>query len=139
EPQLNTMAGAGWWIVTQDPDDGDVYTRHQLSTDNLDLNRREQSVTTNVDAISYLLLDRVAIYIGRGNVTPTMLNIVEGVIRSTMDYLADFIVQDELGPQVLSYEIAELRQSPLLLDRIVARIPTVVPYPFNNAEIHLII
>lgn len=139
EPQLNTMAAAGWWIVTQDPDDGDVYTRHQLSTDNLDLNRREQSVTTNVDSISYLLLDRVAIYIGRGNVTPTMLNIVEGVIRSTMDYLADFVVQDELGPQVLSYEIAELRQSPLLLDRIVARIPTVVPYPFNNAEIHLII
>ena len=138
EPQLDTMAGAGWWIVTQAPD-GDVYTRHQLSTNNLDLNRREQSVTTNVDSISYLLLDRLAPYIGRGNVTPTMVNIVEGVIRGTMDYFADFVVQDELGPQVLSYEVAELRQHPLLADRILARIPTVIPYPFNNAEVYLII
>jgi hypothetical protein len=138
EPQLNIMAGAGWWIVTQNPD-GDVFTRHQLSTNNLDLRRKEQSITTNVDAISYLLLDRLAPYIGRGNVTPTMINIVEGIIRSTMDYLADFVVQDELGPQVLNYTIEELRQHPLLQDRILARIPTEVPFPFNNAEVHLII
>lgn len=138
DPQLNTMAGAGWWIVTQAPD-GQVYTRHQLSTNNLDLNRREQSVTTNVDSISYLLLDRLAPYIGRGNVTPTMINIVEGIIRSALDYLADFVVQDELGPQVLSYEITRLRQHPLLLDRIEAFVPIVIPYPFNNAEVHLII
>ena len=77
ESQLNTMAASGYWIVTRDPEDGTVYTRHQLSTNNLDLNRREQSVTTNVDSISYTLLKRLAIYIGRGNVTPIMVSIID--------------------------------------------------------------
>jgi hypothetical protein len=138
EPQLDTMAGAGWWIVTQAPD-GQIFTRHQLSTDNLDLLRKEQSITTNVDSISYLLLDSLEPYIGRGNVTPTMINIVEGVIRSKMDYLADFVVQDILGPQVLSYSIESLGEDELLGDRITAKIPMDVPAPFNNAEVHLII
>jgi hypothetical protein len=139
EPQLNTLAAAGWWIVTRDPNDGTVYTRHQLSTNNLDLNRKEQSVTTNVDSISYTLLNRLKVYIGRGNVTPVMLGIVEGEILSVLDYFSNFTVQDILGPQIISYEIARLEQSELLKDRIIADIPIVIPYPFNNAEVHLII
>lgn len=139
EPQLNTMAGAGWWIVTQDPNDGQIFTRHQLSTDNLDLNRREQSVTTNVDSISYLFLDRLKIYIGRGNVTPTMIGIIEGEILSILDFLSNFIVQDILGPQVITYEIVQLEQHPLLKDRILAIVNLEVPYPLNNIELHLVI
>ena len=139
EPQLNTMAAAGWWIVTRDPEDGTVYSRHQLSTNNLDLNRREQSVTTNVDSISYTLLKRLAIYIGRGNVTPVMLSIIEGEILSVLDYFSNFTVQDILGPQIISYTIQELRQHPTLKDRILAIIPIEVPYPLNNVEVHLVI
>ena len=139
EPQLNTMAAAGWWIVTRDPKDGMVYSRHQLSTDNLDLNRREQSVTTNVDSISYTLLNRLKVYIGRGNVTKVMISIIEGEILSVMDYFSNFISSDILGPQVVSYSIQELRQHPLLKDRILAIIPMVIPYPLNNVEMHLVI
>jgi len=139
EPQLNTMAGAGWWIVTRDPEDGTVYTRHQLSTDNLDLNRREQSVTTNVDSISYTMLKRLAIYIGRGNVTPVMISIIEGEILSILDFFSNFVVQDIIGPQILSYRIDRLEQHPLLKDRILAQIPIEVPYPLNNIEVHLVI
>jgi len=139
EPQLNTMAAAGWWIVTRDPNDGTVYTRHQLSTNNLDLNRREQSVTTNVDSISYTLLNRLKIYIGRGNVTPVMISIIEGEIVSVMTFFNNFIAQDILGPQVIEYRIARLEQHPTLKDRILAEIPMVIPYPLNNVEVHLII
>lgn len=139
ESQLNTLAAAGYWIVTQDPNDGQVFTRHQLSTDNLDLLRREQSITTNVDSISYTLLRRLAVYIGRGNVTRTMIAIIEGEILSVMDYFSNFVSQDILGPQVVSYEIEQLEQHPLLKDRILAVIPTVVPAPLNNIECHLVI
>ena len=139
EPQLNILAAAGYWVVTQDPNDGQVFTRHQLSTDNLDLLRREQSITTNVDSISYTLLRRLAIYIGRGNVTRTMLSIIEGEILSVMDYFSNFVAQDILGPQVVSYEIEQLEQHPLLKDRILAVIPTKVPAPLNNIEAHLVI
>lgn len=139
EPQLNIMAAAGWWIVTRDPEDGTVYSRHQLSTNNLDLNRREQSVTTNVDSISYTLLKRLAVYIGRGNVTPVMISIIEGEILSVMDFFSNFVVQDILGPQVISYRIQQLEQHPVLKDRILAIIPMVIPYPLNNIEAHLVI
>lgn len=139
EDQLNTMAASGYWIVTQDPNDGDVYSRHQLSTDNLDLNRREQSVTTNVDSISYTFLRRLAPYIGRANVTPTMIAIIKGEILSILDYFANFVVQDILGPQILDYTIDTLEQHPLLKDRILAIIPIEVPYPLNNVELHLVI
>jgi hypothetical protein len=138
-PQLDTLAAAGIWIVTQDPNDGDVYTRHQLSTDNLDLNRKEQSVTTNVDSISYTFLRRLAVYIGRGNVTPTMINIIRGEILSVLDFFSSFVVQDILGPQVISYEIDQLEQHPVLRDRVLAVVNLVIPYPLNNIELHLVI
>lgn len=139
EPQLNTLAEAGIWIVTQDPNDGAIYSRHQLSTNNLDLNRKEQSVTTNVDSISFLMLERVAPFIGRGNVTPTMINIIRGEILSVLDYFTNFVVQDILGPQIISYEIVSLEQHPTLQDRLVAFINIVIPYPLNNIEVHLVI
>jgi len=139
EPQLNTLAEAGIWIVTQDPNDGDVYTRHQLSTDNLDLNRREQSVTTNVDSISYTFLRRLAVYIGRGNVTPIMINIIRGEILSVLDFFNNNVVTDIIGPQVLSYEIVQLEQHPVLKDRVLATVNLEVPYPLNNIELHLVI
>ncbi|KKM97614.1 hypothetical protein LCGC14_1166280 [marine sediment metagenome] len=139
EPQLNILAASGYWIVTQDPNDGQVFTRHQLSTNNLDLNRREQSVTTNVDSISYTFLRRLAIYIGRGNVTPVMIGIVEGEILSILDYYSNFVVQDILGPQVISYGIRQLEQHPLLKDRILAVVDLEIPYPLNNIELHLVV
>jgi hypothetical protein len=139
DTQLNTMAASGYWIVTQDPNDGQVFTRHQLSTNNLDLNRQEQSVTTNVDSISYTFLRRLAVYIGRGNVTPIMLGIIEGEILSILDYFSNFVAQDILGPQVITYSIQTLEQHPLLQDRILAIIPIEVPYPLNNIELHLVV
>ena len=139
EPQLNIMAASGYWIVTQDPNDGQVYTRHQLSTDNLDLNRREQSVTTNVDSISYTFLNRLKVYIGRGNVTPVMISIIEGEIYSVLDFFSNFVVQDIIGPQVVSYEIVQLAQHPLLKDRILAIVNIVVPYPLNTIELHIVV
>ena len=136
--QLNLMASSGYWIVTQDPNDGTIFTRHQLSCgDQSDVNQREQSITTNVDHISYTILYRMKTYIGRGNVTQVMVDIVYGEMLSIMDEFRNTIVVDRLGPQLNAYQIIELRQHPTFKDRIVAKISIVPPAPFNNLEVHL--
>jgi hypothetical protein len=136
--QLNLMASSGYWIVTEDPNDGTIYTRHQLSCgDQSDVNQREQSITTNVDHISYTILNRMKTYIGRGNVTQVMVDIVFGEMLSIMDEFRNTIVVDRLGPQLNAYQILELRQHPTFKDRITTTISIVPPAPFNNLEVHL--
>ena len=68
-----------------------------------------------------------------------MIGIVEGEILSILDFLSNFIVQEIIGPQVISYNIRQLEQHPLLKDRILAVVDLEVPYPLNNIELHLII
>ncbi len=138
--QLDTMAASGYWIVTQDPNDGTVFTRHQLSTgDQSDINQKEQNITTNLDNISYNFLNRMKPFIGRGNVTPTMINILRGEILSLIEQFKNTIVNNRLGPQILSAEILQLSPDPTLADRIIARIALDLPEPFNNLELHLIV
>lgn len=138
--QLNTMAASGYWIVTQDPNDGTVFTRHQLTTgDQTNVNIKEQSVTTNLDNISYQFLSMLKVYIGRGNVTETMINIIRGDVIALCQQLKNTITVDRLGPQMLDAVILELAQHPTLLDRIVCRIDVTLPVPFNNMELHLIV
>jgi hypothetical protein len=137
--QLDTLAASGYWIVTQDPSDGTVFTRHQLSTgDQDDLNQKEQNITTNLDNISKNFLLRMKTFIGRGNVTPTMIQILRGEIISLIEQFKNTIINDRLGPQIISADILELRAHPTLRDRIVARIDIELPFPFNNLELHLI-
>jgi hypothetical protein len=137
--QLDTLAASGYWIVTQDPSDGTVFTRHQLSTgDQSDLNQKEQNITTNLDNISKNFLLRMKTFIGRGNVTPTMIQILRGEIIALIEQFKNTIINDRLGPQILSAEILELGVHPTLKDRIVARIDIELPFPFNNLELHLV-
>jgi len=137
--QLNTMAASGYWIVTQDPSDGSVFTRHQLSTGDQDeLNEKEQNITTNLDNISVNFLIRMKQFIGRGNVTPTMLAILRGEILGLIEQFKNTIINDQLGPQILNAEILELRPDDVLGDRIIARIDVELPYPLNNLELHLV-
>lgn len=137
--QLNTLAASGYWIVTQDPNTGVVYTRHELSTgDQNDLFQKEQNITTNLDAISYLFLNRMKQFIGQGNVTPTMIDIIRGEILAIVTLLENNIISKRLGPQVIDAVILELAPHPTLRDRIVARISLTLPFPLNNIELHLI-
>jgi hypothetical protein len=139
DTQLNTMAASGYWIVTQDPNDGTIFTRHQLSTGNQDdINEREQNITTNMDNISRAFLLRMKQYIGRGNVTPTMINILRGEIVGVIEQYKNTIISDILGPQILEAEITRLAPDETYADRIRADIDIDLPEPFNNLELHLV-
>jgi hypothetical protein len=138
ETQLNRMAEAGVWIVTEDRD-GTPHTRHALTTDNLDLNRREEMIRRNVDSMSYLFLRRLRPFIGRTNVQPGMLRRLKFEVEAIITFLTNNGNTDELGSQLISAEIRRLQIHPLLKDRIEIVLDLVVPAPLNNIELHLVV
>ena len=138
ETQLNRMAEAGVWIVTEDRD-GTPYTRHALTTNNLDLNRKEEMIRRNVDSISYLFLRRLRPYIGRTNVTPGMVDYLKNRVNEVIRYLENSGTTPQLGSQLISGSIRVLQVHPLLKDRIEVVLDLVVPAPLNNIELHLVV
>jgi hypothetical protein len=136
--QLNTMAGAGTWIVTQAPD-GTVYTRHALTTDNTDVNSSEEMITTNLDSISYVFANRLAPYIGLMNVTDSGLMILSTEIDSCINFLKSNGYVARLGGQLVDATVVSLQPHAILPDRVVCVIDVTLPYPLNNLEIHLVV
>lgn len=138
ETQLNRMAEAGVWIVTEDRD-GTPHTRHALTTDNLDLNRREEMIRRNVDSMSYLFLRRLRPFIGRTNASPSMVRRLGYEVTKIIRFLSTNGFTEELGSQLISGEIRILQIHPLLKDRIEIVLDLVVPAPLNNIELHLVV
>ena len=83
--------------------------------------------------------ESMKVYIGRGNVTPTMLQIVRGEVVSIIERFKNTITVDRLGPQILNAEIKKLQQHPTVKDRIEAYLSLELPAPFNNLELPLIV
>ncbi len=138
--QLNIMAGAGAWIVTQDPNTGRVYSRHAVTTGSTDdVNEREEMIVRNVDAISYLFQDRFSPFIGISNVTPSFLEIVRAETESLIRFLTGNNFVQRLGSQLIDGTITDLRQHTLLRDRVVLAVELEVPVAANNIECHLVI
>ena len=138
ETQLNRLAEAGVWVVTEDKD-GTPFSRHALTTDNLDLNRREEMIRRNVDSMSYLFLRRLRPFIGRTNAQSGMLRRLRYEINSVIDLLSGRGYTDELGTQLISATIRTLQIHPLLKDRVEIVLDLVVPAPLNNIELHLVV
>ena len=137
--QLNTMAAGGVWIVTQDEQTGQIYTRHALTTDMSGLNEQEEMIRVNVDSISHLFLSRLAGFIGVTNVTPTTLAAIRVEILSVVAYLQSIGNSPRLGPQIIDASIARLEVSPVQADRIIVVLNMTVPAPLNNLELYLVI
>lgn len=138
ETQLNRMAEAGVWIVTEDRD-GTPHTRHALTTDNLDLNRREEMIRRNVDSMSYLFLRRLRPFIGRTNAQEGMVNRLRYEVTAVIDFLKANGFTEELGSQLIDGTIRTLQIHPLLKDRIEIVLDLTVPAPLNNIELHLVV
>lgn len=136
--QLNALAEAGIWIVTQSPD-GTVYTRHALTTDTTDVNTSEEMVTANIDSISYVFARRLAPLIGRMNVTPEALTYLATQLNSVIKFFEGGNFVERLGPQLISGTLTSIQRSALQVDRVVVVINVELPYPLNNLELHLVV
>jgi hypothetical protein len=136
--QLNVMAGDGTWIVTQEPD-GRVKTRHAVTTDNSDINHREEMVFANLDSMAFVYLFQLQPFIGVTNVTPSNIARLRVEIVSVTEWLKTNGYTETLGSQLIDGVIVELHQHAILLDRVVAVIDLTLPYPLNNIELHLVV
>lgn len=138
--QLDVMAVAGTYIVTQNLFDGEIYSRHAVTTDDYeDINKREEMVQSNVDSISFRFKDQFAPYIGVTNVTPNLIELLRLEVKKLVETLQTENSSRTLGGQLIDGVIQELRQHPTLKDRVVLKLETYVPAPFNNFEINLLI
>lgn len=136
--QLNIMASGGVWIVTQDLEDGDIFTRHAVTTgDYEDIAEREEQVTRNLDSMSFFFLDVFDPYIGISNVTPSTLALLRAETNAALRYLESNAFVPRLGSQLISGSLAALRAHATLKDRILISLDLVVPFPLNNIELHI--
>src|SRR5690606_2894442 len=111
-----------------------------------DLNRREEMIRRNVDSISFVFRNALAPYIGRTNVTPVMLRQLRAVISQTIKRLTTNGYTNDLGPQLISAEIARdatgaeiLRVHPLAADRVEIVLNITIPAPLNTHDLYLVI
>lgn len=139
ETQLNRLADSGFFIVTQEARGGTAYIRHQLTTDRSSLNAAEDSITTNVDSISYGLHRAIKPFIGTHNIHPKSLVVIRNAIESELNYRATSTFTLRAGNQLNSYKIVKFEQSATFKDRIICDIQLEVPYPVNFITITLFV
>lgn len=136
--QLTTMASGGVWIVTQDLEDGDIFTRHAVTTGDYEtIAEREEQITRNMDSMSFFFLDVFSPYIGISNVTPGTLALLRAETNAALRYLESNAYVPRLGSQLISGDIVALRAHATLQDRILVSVDLVLPFPLNNVELHM--
>lgn len=136
DEQLNTMAASGIMIITQNLS-GDVYIRHNLTTDMSDVVHREESITANLDSISYLVLETVAPFIGSSNLTADTIAQIEVEVNDILEYLKNNSTIASVGGQLIDGKVSSITRHPTLADRLVLVLSLTLPAPVNNIEVHL--
>lgn len=139
--QLDTIAAGGTFIIMQSRPNSQVYVRHQISTDytSNNLMKAELSITKNLDSISYYFAELFAPYIGKYNITPELLRVLDNVLRGGLTRLENDTAAGLYGPQVIAEgtEILYLRQSEINRDHVECRVHLNLPVPFNYFDLDL--
>jgi hypothetical protein len=145
QDDLNTMAEKGVWLLAQESVDAksNAYVRHQLTSAATSLNTSEDSITTNVDSISYALKNTLAPYIGRYNINADNIAAVRAAIVAELTFRATNTYTIRAGNQLTSFtpleDIIRLEQDETFKDRLVVEVRLNVPYPMNYINLTLIV
>jgi hypothetical protein len=143
QDDLDTMAEQGIWLITQEVIGATPYVRHQLTTDTSGLNTSEDSITTNVDSISYALKKILAPYIGKYNVNIENVAVVRAAIVSELTYRATNTYTARAGNQLVSFtpkdDVLSIGQNTVYKDRIDVSVRLNVPYPLNYVNLTLVV
>ena len=137
--QLNSMGGNGVWIVEED-ETGLMFNRQAVTTANYSEPKlREESYTRNVDSISYYFWDLFAPFIGKSNVTEDLMEVLKTEIKAGIQFLRESGRTPMLGGQLRDATLTDIHQHVEFPDRIVISLSCSVPFPFNNAEVFLLV
>lgn len=138
ETDLDTLRDGGTWVVRNDQD-GRIYAERQLSTSVIDLFRKEQSVTCNVDSVSFTLYDALKTLVGRINITPGTLTKVSNDITAVMNRLSNKTGSETIGAQILAFTIVSVSVPTTAQDTVTVKMTITVPLPMNIIDITLVI
>jgi hypothetical protein len=136
--QIDILRNGGVWVVTTDRD-GTIITHLGETTDVSGLAQREEMVVSNVDSISFLIKNRLQIFIGQANVTPSALKLIQIELTSIIEFLKVNGYTEMLGGQLIDATIRAIRQHPLLKDRVTVILDLEIPFPINNIEVFLFV
>lgn len=136
--QLDQLANAGYWIVTQDVNTGAIYTRKQLTSDISSIDTAEDSVVATDDAITYAYASVLAQYIGRTNVTASNISLISSDLDAVTAYLKQRGFTNKLGGLVVDASVREIRPHSVFPDRLVAVMDVTRAAPLNNLELYLV-
>jgi len=139
EDQLNTLAEAGVFIVTQEVIGSTPYVRHQLTTDTSNLNFSERSVTSNVDSISYGLQNALKPYIGKYNLNENTVSLVRFSIERELNFRASNTFTVQAGNQLINWELVSVTPNIKFRDRLDVVLRLTVPYPLNDIDVTLLV
>lgn len=137
--QLNKMAEGGTLILTQARTGGDVYIRHQLSTDNTDDLQSEMSVCRNTDSISDYLLQGLKAFVGKYNITDNFLQMLDVQLRQRLNNLVANTATLTAGPQIVSWDESSLKitQNPVVRTEVDIEVDITQPMPANQLKLKL--
>jgi hypothetical protein len=138
ESDLDTLRDGGVWVVVND-ESGKIYAERQLSTSTLDNFRKEQSVTSNVDSMSFAIADSLKNLVGRVNITNNNLETVRVNLIGVLNQFQNAAGSLTIGAQLNSYNIEEIFVPTTANDTVRAKISIVVPLPMNTIDITLVI
>jgi hypothetical protein len=135
---LDTLAGSGTWIVTQTVVGATPYTRQQLTTDVSSIDYQEDSVGTNVDALSYAYAAALRPYIGKYNRNTNAIQLMNDALNATILYYQTQAVTATAGAQLLpDSKVLSIAPDPSFKDRVAIAIQNDVPGPINFANVLL--
>lgn len=139
--QLDYVAANGTFVVTQESEGGDVFIRHQLTTNiSAGALAYEDNVGVIVDEFSYAVKDSFRSYIGRRNATPDTIAEIDDRLRLlATDFTQVELINQQIGPAVLAFfdengqeGQVTVRQDGDLADTLLTYVKLRVPLPLNG-------
>lgn len=142
EPEtLDDVSANGTMVVTQESEGGDVFIRHQLTTEvNLGALAYEDNVGVIVDEFAYAEKDTFRDYIGKRNATPdTIAEIDDKLIALAVSFTQTSLGNRLIGPPVIAFFDEKgnegqvtVRQDGDLADTLLTYVKLRVPLPING-------
>jgi hypothetical protein len=138
EEQLDVMAGGGAWIVTQDENTGQIFTRHAITTGDPDnLVEQLEMIVRNLDDISYSFQELYDPLIGKTNTVPSVAQKMREMGEDRIKALERSFYTLDLGGQVVEGELVEVRKDALAANKFVVEADLTLPAELDNIDVKL--
>jgi hypothetical protein len=139
---LNTLAENGAFILTQTAIGATPYIRQQLTTAEAsgNLNSAEDSITRNVDSVSYQMKANLQPYVGKYNINSFTLRLMKDSLNALLITLQTLNQDTPAGPQLLpGSQVVSIAQDATFLDKVNIVVQLVVGYPLNIINLNLVV